>query len=410
MVNGLFFAFITLLTVFFQPLAIVFGDPWVNERSELSSYWIHLVLFGSAFLVLLNRYLDSQKLRIGSKDLILSLPVGFLILIFTLSYLFHGEMPSVLVILNMTLLYLAGLILGKDICARHSQLFLYVAISFSGLVVFFSYYFFIHDFLVFWPSPVTGTLRPQVGTLLQSTEISNILAIIIIFGVIAKTNISWNSERILLSISLFPIWVLFIAMGAIGSFAVLTIVYLIFKVGVFRKLARVGSWIGILSIGVLLALAVVSLNGDGGAPQVLLDLITNFNSKLSNDERGVQYSELLHMIYTNPFVGSGVNAYTKMTNLAPHNNILGIWANFGFLLVFAYFFVLVATAIHSYRIRRRLLSSGRNKMLHPASVAFAMVCLYLHGKGLVQDTWQEYSLLFFTGCLFGSRWIVVRKS
>jgi hypothetical protein len=43
---------------------------------------------------------------------------------------------------------------------------------------------------------------------------------------------------------------------------------------------------------------------------------------------------------------------------------------------------------------------GRNTYMQVAG-CFAMMCLYLHLKGFVHDTWYDYSLVSFTGCMVG---------
>ena len=389
------FLLILIISTLTAPISIYLAGTYINERSDISTYSLDIVLAVLASAIVFLSIAKTQNFT-KKDNLRLILPIVIFIFAFSLSFMLEGERPSTLRIIAMLFIFLAAYIVINKITKNHSSIINVTFVILSLTALYLSYYFSSQNMVVYWPSPIAGILRPQIGQLMQSTEMSNILAIIILFGINSTYKNKSTVSKLVLVLLNILILILFIIMSSLGSIIMLALAYVFFQPIRLRAILHVSAAAMII---VSIAIGLVAINENDGL--TFQDISQNINNKLETDERNTQYSDLINLIKDNPVFGAGIGTYTKKTGLYPHHNIMGMWTDHGLITMLSYVYILVLTFICSLQIRKIKMKYETNASEIKLATLFSMICIFLHGKGLVHDTWQGYELWFYTGCLFG---------
>ncbi len=267
--------------------------------------------------------------------------------------------------------------------------------------------------LTYSMSDQLGLDRPQIAdTLFQSTEMSNIAVVTILLAVsLAMTSTTLRSLLVISACAL-PSAYVFAVSGSIGSYVCLA---LVFSVCVWRRMRR--SW-SPARVSFMVALAAVGaatlMLTNEEAWRSIRGLTGVLTEKVTNDQRTILYSWLQEVIRGNVVHGIGSGEFFERFGWYPHHNILGIWGELGLLAVSAYFLYLGACVYWSWRLVTQ--SRPRRQPSAHAETAFclSMLLLFLHLKGLVQDTWIGLQMFLLTGGMIGicsgSRLVLSRRS
>lgn len=235
-------------------------------------------------------------------------------------------------------------------------------------------------------------LRPQYEyDLIQSTELSNYCGQIFIIGSLLVMNRElWGHYKkwlilisIILPIIIFVIFFLFSVATFIGLLLVILFVVIRKQRSYFQVLAL------IIFITVLSTIIYFS-----EWSQFIKDL---YNYKAPASDRKILYSALIELIAEHPFWGAGRGKFFDMYGYYPHQNILGTWAEGGlFLLLFYSWLIILVISLYT-RLRNNLLYSS-DRLIFEVAIS---ILLFWHFKGLVQDTWNNINLYFWTGIITG---------
>jgi len=267
----------------------------------------------------------------------------------------------------------------------------------AALVLGCALHFWYANLLVFDRSPVFGYMRPQLGALLVSTEMSNILAVVLLLAWASRCLSFDRTSRSIIGLTAVPVLILFVMMMSIGSIVVLSIV----AIGLPTSRSARGKRVRNVRMALSVAVVGFYLLLCSGVSDCLTAVGGAVFDKVLTDGRNEMYRSLFAMIASDPFRGCGFRTFLDETGIHPHHNILGIWAEMGILCVSIYlihFGIGIYWAIKTAIIR---LNPHRDGTLAMASACFCAIVLYLHMKGFVQDTWYDLPLTFFTGSMLG---------
>jgi O-antigen ligase len=219
------------------------------------------------------------------------------------------------------------------------------------------------------------------------------------FAPVAWANSKSVWGKLAVIIATLPMLFLFVLMGSLGSIIIMVLLIVIFfpaKLYVIKAL-----YIALLLFTILSIYALINQNIANQLYQNAADIHQNWEDKMEYDGRNKIFTELIDMIVEKPFIGYGAYSFYKKTDFWPHNNILGIWVDHGMLVVAAYIFFLCITIYYCLIVRKIHLQKIPQDMLTKLAVSFAMMSIFLHGKGFVHDTWYTLGLWLYSGCLFG---------
>jgi len=268
------------------------------------------------------------------------------------------------------------------------RIFLYLGVLLIIATAYLTFALNANNIVTFSYSSLTNIDRPQIGKhLLQSTEISNILAnvIIIVFGLYSMSRNMFYRASVLFCLSVIVL--LFVVMGAIGSYISLFFVFFMYYMKSGKKKSA-QKW---LLIPMLFCMVFVGVYYFGQ------DISYVIYEKIKGDGRNNMYGYLWESILKYGFFGVGY----KNVGFTPHHNILGLWAEVGFFVMFAYLsqFMLCIYWFIRIVIRKSVFFKDENIMV--AAGMFCMISLFMHLKGFVHDTWYDSSLVFFMSSMIG---------
>jgi O-antigen ligase len=398
MICLILFCILLVLVTISWPLNIFLSGPSVIQREEVNPI-LNFVLFPISFLLLvLNVIL--LKPRFSNRDFINL----FVMLLLVVAYIFscvemgNGARPSLLILGVWATIILSSYctfrfipIHGNDF----SWIFRYTYIFISLLIVSLGYYFVKYDMIIYITSNIFAFGRPQIGELFQSTELSNLLACILLFAPVAWISCKNKVSKLIVIIATLPILFLFIIMGSLGSYITILCV-IIFFVPIRRSL-KISFTIFVFAIIVAVLLNVYF--------ESLFVNISEFNEKIAYkftyDRRISDYAYIWEMIKERPFIGNGVKSIYNQIGLYPHNNILGIWAELGFIVLLTYLINFFLCIIYCLRIRTLFIHSSQKNNFVKILMCFSMITLFLYLKGFVHDTWQDWSLWLSFSSMLG---------
>jgi O-antigen ligase len=394
-VFGILFVMVTLSA----PLNILISGSVTASREDVTPVLTSIVLLPLAFL-LLALSMHFLRPRFTVRDvlnllILLSVPV-----VYVLSYIlieesrpgFMGIAPWGLIITSSYCTFRFSKIRNKQL----SWIFLYTYLFASGLVVLLSYYFLKNNMIEYSASEIFGIDRPQIGgSLLQSTEQSNILACIILFLPIVWTGCKRITDRILVIIVSIPLFSVFAIMGSLGSFFSITCVVLFVLSGSMSLKKSIMILLSVVFVTVLIVTCFESLVTS------TTESYYRITDKVTNDRRNSDYDNLWAMITKKPIEGNGIRSVFDKYGVFPHHNILGIWAELGFFLMLTYLVVLFFCFFCIIRIKSLMLLQDQDKVIAKVAACFCMIVLFLHLKGFVHDTWFDLSLWLCSASMFG---------
>jgi O-antigen ligase len=242
-------------------------------------------------------------------------------------------------------------------------------------------------------------MRPQItGGLLQSTEFSNIVGIIFILGMILLSDKTIGQRvkslfiaiNILLAILLFNLF----STGTIVGLIILFVMFFLIEHPP-KSLSSIFRLAGILLVFFILFRYIA-------AHENIWDILSDFSQYKSDDAiRAFTYDYLWQNIQSNILWGNGFNSTVNNIHLYPHQNILGLWSEGGFLALIAYLLFLgisiVAYIRHGYNWFREKVTGG--DLLYLRFCIY--ILLFLHFKGLIEDTYYEKIVFILTGSAMG---------
>jgi O-antigen ligase len=393
------FCVLFVLVTIASPLNIFISGPSVTQREETSPVLTYIVFSISFMLLILN--IVSSNMRFIKRDffnlfILLSLQVAY---VFSCVELGNGDRPSFTSMGLWALITLSAYFTFRFIQLSDeyfSWIFRYTNLFISLLVVGLSYYFVKYDMIIYATSEIFGVDRPQIGELFQSTEMSNCLACILLF-----TPIAWASSKRKVSKFFFvifasiPILFLFLIMGSLGSYISILFV-IIFFVPIRRSIKILITTIFLLVVTIFfLNVYFESFSFN------ISEFYEKIINKLLYDRRNSDYSTIWEMIKDRPFTGNGVRSVYNLIGLYPHNNILGIWAELGFIVLLAYLANLFLCVNYCFRIKKLFLCVDKDNIFINILICFSMMTLFIFLKGFVHDTWQDWNLWFYYGSMLG---------
>lgn len=397
------FAILLLLTVFSAPLRIALSGPGIAAREEISptvNYLLFLLSFLSYILsiVLLRARFTLHDLR--NLTLLFSLLVAVV-----LGYAISGfgpNRPSVLFLCTWTMLILSTYSIFRFSEVRgqsFSQILICTYLLACGLTVLLAYYFYTRGLIEYTLSPTFRLDRPQIGgSLLNSTEMSNILACVLLLIPGVWANCGRTGHKLLVVAASVPVFFLFIVMGSLGSF--ISGICVLFLLFLLQRPLR--QWFKILPVAIvallLLSLLIVLSDSTRLALTESYDAIVG---KVHTDRRSGDYSLLLALINANPYTGYGYNYVFDTYGVYPHQNALGLWAELGPIPMCAYLAIFCVFILYGKQTRMLMARAGHRENAIIVAECFCMIVLFLHLKGLVHDTWYDKSLWLYSGSVLG---------
>jgi len=398
---GILFVLVTLLA----PLNIIISGPSTEFRDEINQVLNNVIMLPLALLLFFLSIVYFNPI-FTNRDAINLLILFSWMATFLLHNLLTWSMPSYVRLMQWTLIILSTYCTFRFAPIRReyfSWIFRYTYLFASGLTLFIGYYFYKNDMLLYTISSALGIARPQIGgTLLQSTEQSNLLACILLFVPAVWIGCKRTVDKILVITASIPLIFFFAIMFSIGSFISFLFMALVFFCGQMslkkvRKITMTLIFTSFVSVILLLPFyestsRVVEDIHEAGEAVI---------NKIEDDnKRVIIYSDLWEMIKKDPIIGAGWLEYSERTGDYPHHNILGIWAELGILTMLAYllnFFICISCSV---RMIRLMLKDRGNEIVYIAA-CFCMMALFLHLKGFVHDTWHERYLWLYSGSMLG---------
>jgi|GEM_PF-5913517 len=392
------FMLLAAIVMFSNPLQIVLTGNTVLDRTMLGNSLNYFAIYPLCLMLLI---VTGRNLHLAGTDLInitmlASLPISVLIRQWGDGFGFSRAttLLRLAVILSSYFLFRNLRLQAGGLRRMLVGIFAMSVVLTIGLAAYFTK----NGMFTYSMSSVLGIDRPQLGgTLLQSTEMSDILGVVLLLGMCVWAVSTKRTSRFVVIIVALPVLYMFVLMGAIGSFVSLAIVLGMFLAGHAKRRWTTAIWI----VCLIFALGAVYYEIDGSGASGLSVLVDKLGVKVQSDERNGMYNELWKMIKTDGFYGGGYGMFYDTTGLYPHHNILGIWSELGFFCMLAYLLQFGLCVYWSIRIVVLSAGRGRGRVFIDVAGCFCMIVLFLHLKGLVHDTWYDLTLMLYTGSMLG---------
>ena len=392
------FSGLLFVAMFDGPLRIAL-NPAARSRAELGSTLTVVAIYPLAFLLVVaaaqsggpRLWLSRRDLRNVALLALLPLSVTVTQVLQGGNYSRVGEALRLLETVAAYLVFRDSRVGPRTIRRVVVALFAAATLLTMGLSISFAG----RGLITYSESLELGIGRPQIaGTLLQSTEMSNIAVEVLLLGLCVGVTSKTRLARVVTATASLPVAFLFVAMGSIGSYVCLAIVLGIQFLRRYRTQRRAARllWAGAVALGAL-TLALLA----GGRVAAVFRLFGDvLSGKIAGDVRVGMYAGLVGLVRGSPFDGIGLGRFFEATGYYPHHNLLGIWAELGAVCAVAY---LVYVAMCLYWTADLTFARGKRRWGIDAEVAYTLclIVLFLHLKGLVQDTWNAATLLAVHG-------------
>lgn len=372
-----------LCIIFCSPLINILLQPSAQTRVDILNYSAYIIAFITPFILALVFRWDNKMLAV-----ILICLVAFLLRF--LSYAVNSQNVSFLRVFLEPALFLVGYCIASSIYGpRLIKVLSSTALISTILALFLGYYVWTKDLLRYRKYAGTNLSASLQGDILVSTEMSNIVAqiMLLILGLIFFHKVSGRllkATMFLVGVTLGLIILYLFSVGTLLAF--LLMILFLFRRHVIKSLV-------LIIVVFLLFLAVLS-----EIPHQ--DLFTNIlvAKDYAIEWRLWAYDKLVTVFLSSPICGVDLQQVIMLIGDYPHQNVLGTLAQGGLILGVYYWIYLFIAIISFWVFEAKPLRRDVGVLAHIATWSL----FYWHFKGLVQDTWSAYEVFFWSGitCYF----------
>jgi O-antigen ligase len=394
--TGFVVALTAFATLFFSNFSNLFLSALNDSDERFTPVAVSPEVLGGLLFLLICIAAGRFRLRwtLRPEMFVSGVLLAFIAMGLMVSIFVHGDVRSLATFAAIGLLFVAGRVLARDYAVHVARATQSAALLFPVLLLAAMGAFWTAGRLQFDAGSI---FKPQITGGLRSTEVALIAGVqllYVVFCLDACRNAStraaaWLNLAVLVAMSL---WLLsFGTVLALGVVVVLRM--MIGSRGPGRLLLRI---IVTLAAFALLAYGVTTMD----IPLVSEQLAQKLDIWEEGGDRVALTQELLIYIQSAPFTGIGLGQFAQVGVIGayPHSNLLGIAAELGIPTAAAYLaFVMVFVWYGLVKLRRVPMSSPLRAFGILALSAF----IYLHMRGLAQDTWQMKESYIWAGVLLG---------
>lgn len=370
-------------------------NPDATSRSELSARIDFLVIIPFGCLILGAGIFSRKFVTINQKNTFLLMFFFVILFYFFFSAMFFSQPIPIATASLYAIYFFSGAFLRHYKELFRPNLFFPLSSVLSTAVTIYFLVFSFQRSLFYFSTRFQFFLSPQLkGDILLSTEFANY----VFFGL--ATSFCWfilSTQRLskIISFSCF-VFNLFLELVLL-SVANVTIIISFGLTIFFTKLFSTQKKMLIL-IGCLFFLfSILYFYPSMSEPVVLY-----FKDKIQKGGGRTEiYPKLIEIIQESPILGIGLANVFKQIGYYPHNNILGLWSEFGVFGLSVYIFHFVIWLFFFSFTYAKLLSRGNVC----AFVFLSFISYYLGYillKGFVQDTWSNPIMFICSGYICGS--------
>jgi len=249
-----------------------------------------------------------------------------------------------------------------------------------------------------------GYTRLNIAGGIGSTDLAIFLGIqfIYLLSLLIRKNYNLFKKITLLALIITNLFILYL----IFSLAAIFSYFIIFSLYLFINSSKLSSWF-VKNFKTILFLIVFLIV----FPKIFIflkdSLKYKYNLLASGEERTIIYSQLWDLAKANPLFGIKQIRIQKILyqEHVPHNNILGIAAQYGIPSSFFYLLFIISTIImglHYFLLLRSRKTKDSNFNNMEYILFLSLSCfIYFQIRGLPEDTWTFKELYFWTGVLVG---------
>jgi O-antigen ligase len=388
--------FILVLLILLEPVINIMINPGAQNRYEITNKVLYFGIYPFLLFGLLSCISIPAIPKVSFFAFALS--ATFYIPLYFSSYFSNmpitkGALPSRYLELYLGFA-LSILCATKNYDIRKAAISILIIGTFFAVV--FAYYLMKNDLLDFWQSPVYDVNRPQVrGNLLHSTEMSNVLAAMFILGVAI---IHTYKSHMFVSVLIFTICILLLTgcflLGSLGAFLGIGAVLLLHLSYNLKKLCKVLPFFILFLISIYFCL-----------PQSTIESLEAFRkkaqNKVQNDGRAQQYAWMVDRVASFRLLGEGLGSVYQKYGQHPHQNVLGLWVEGGIITTCAYLFMVFISLYGIYFLMIRNIIHIDNTSLLFLMYSATGTAIFLHIKGIFQDTAYSHLTFLSTGIIYG---------
>ena len=224
---GFFVAFYVLLTLM-EPLQVATFSLGASDKDAVVR-WIPWTLLPLSALMVYWLF-RNREIRFKLHGNINIALVVLFILSVDISFRLNGDKLGLIRVVLTSLLFALGYLLATLMKNQLTPKVVYNIILLQLILIVFVWYRFINSGIIYWTdSPLTNDIRPQIGGLIYSTELSNILVVVLTPILLLFGQFVGVIKKILLASSAIILIYIIWLMGSLGT--------IIFLIGLYVFLA-----------------------------------------------------------------------------------------------------------------------------------------------------------------------------
>lgn len=390
---GFFVAFYVLLTLM-EPLQVATFSLGASDKDAVVR-WIPWTLLPLSALMVYWLF-RNREIRFKLHGNINIALVVLFILSVDISFRLNGDKLGLIRVVLTLLLFALGYLLATLMKNQLTPKVVYNIILLQLILIVFVWYRFINSGIIYWTdSPLTNDIRPQIGGLIYSTELSNILVVVLTPILLLFGQFVGVIKKILLASSAIILIYIIWLMGSLGTIIFLIGLYVFLAFNIKKALFFIIIlMLGYFALSIVTKFDLYTISTSDG-------FVGNSIDKVQNDPRALHYLAMVDVILSDPIKENGKHYVIDSLGLLPHQNVLGIWVEAGIISGVAYILIVISCFASAFKIIRDGGFTSSPTLQLSIAITVAFIALFLHLKGLVHDTWEAYDIWFFTGALFG---------